>query len=385
MSKPRRQDGVVYSRKDGKVLWIRYRDKSGKYCRESAETEDWDEANRKLRERLQARDGNLLEVIRKGESLGFEEWVDSFLENYSRPPLRAQKTHEANTRCANHLKAAFPGRKLVDITADAIEDYLRRRLRQRVRIKLAQGYREKGILKSSTVHQEFRVLRRMLNVAVRKKLLPANPCAGVEFPVAVKGLFRPHYVTWSEQRTIEAHAPEYLRNIVRIITETGLRIYKELMPMKKEQLDITNAMVWIPDSKTPNGIAEVPLTPLAIEAFRDQIRLSPCSPYLFPSDHNSSGYQRTLKTTWEATLRRAKVRYFRLYDLRSTYATRLSAGGVADEWVTQMLRQGDAQVFKKYSQMKLQMKREALEKINRRANEMPAQKAGDQKCTVTVQ
>jgi len=45
------------------------------------------------------------------------------------------------------------------------------------------------------------------------------------------------------------------------------------------------------------------------------------------------------------------------------------AGGVADEWVTQMLRQGDAKVFKKYSQMKLQMKREALEKINRQANE----------------
>lgn len=35
-----------------------------------------------------------------------------------------------------------------------------------------------------------------------------------------------------------------------------------------------------------------------------------------------------------------------------------------------MLRQVDSQVFKKNSQMKLQMKREALEKINRRANEM---------------
>jgi hypothetical protein len=46
-----------------------------------------------------------------------------------------------------------------------------------------------------------------------------------------------------------------------------------------------------------------------------------------------------------------------------------TAGGVADEWVTQMLRQGDAQVFKKYSQMKLQMKREALGKLNCRANE----------------
>jgi hypothetical protein len=47
------------------------------------------------------------------------------------------------------------------------------------------------------------------------------------------------------------------------------------------------------------------------------------------------------------------------------YATRLSGGGVADEWVTQLLRQGDAKVFKKYSQMKLQMKREALEKMRR--------------------
>jgi hypothetical protein len=37
--------------------------------------------------------------------------------------------------------------------------------------------------------------------------------------------------------------------------------------------------------------------------------------------------------------------------------------------ITQLLRQGDAQVFKKYSQMKLQMKREALGKINHQANE----------------
>ena len=58
-----------------------------------------------------------------------------------------------------------------------------------------------------------------------------------------------------------------------------------------------------------------------------------------------------------------------IYDLRSTYATRLSAGGVADQWVTQLLRQGDAKVFKKYSQMKLQMKREALQRLNRTANE----------------
>jgi hypothetical protein len=35
-----------------------------------------------------------------------------------------------------------------------------------------------------------------------------------------------------------------------------------------------------------------------------------------------------------------------------------------------MLRQTDAKVFKKYSQMKLQMKREALARLNRKANEL---------------
>jgi integrase len=90
------------------------------------------------------------------------------------------------------------------------------------------------------------------------------------------------------------------------------------------------------------------------------------------------------RPVWSKTLRRAKIPYFRIYDLRSTYATRLSAGGVADEWVTQMLRQGDAQVFKKYSQMKLQMKRKALEKLNRRASEM-ASASGERMRTVMVQ
>jgi integrase len=223
------------------------------------------------------------------------------------------------------------------------------------------------VLKPSTIHQELRVLRRVLNVAVRKRLLPSKPYWGVEFPVTVKGLFRPHSVSWSEQQRVEAAAPSHLCNVVRIITESGLRIYKELAPMKKDQVDLENKIIWIPDSKTPNGVAEVPLTDLAVAALRDQMQLAGNSPYLFPSE-NAVGHQTTFKTVWLLTLRRAKVPYFRIDDLRSTCATRLSAGGVADEWVTQVLRQGDAKVFKKYSQMKLQMKREALQKLNRSAN-----------------
>jgi integrase len=147
-------------------------------------------------------------------------------------------------------------------------------------------------------------------------------------------------------------------------------VYKELTPMRKDQVDLVNAVVWIPESKTANGVAEVPLTEIAVEAFRSQMEISGEGPWLFPCDRSPLGYQQSFKKVWSTTLRKAGVPYFRLYDLRSTYATRLSAGGVADEWVTQLLRQGDSMVFKKYSQMKLQMKREALEKLNRKANEL---------------
>jgi site-specific recombinase XerD len=245
---------------------MRYRDRSGRRCLESTNTTDWDEAQRQLRERLQSRDNNSLEILRRGRQLTFSEWADFFLENYSKPPIRAEKTHIANQNALKTLRPVFGSCKLAEIEATQIEVHLRNRLQQRRHARRKSGVVELGILKATSVHQEFRVLRRILSVAVKKKLVAMNPCAAVEFPVTLKGMFRPHYMTWTEQAKIESEAPEYLRNVIRIITETGLRVYKELACMKKDQVDLANRVVFIVDSKTPTGVAEVPLTDIALEA-----------------------------------------------------------------------------------------------------------------------
>jgi hypothetical protein len=155
-----------------------YRDRSGKRIRESTFTADWQEAQRKLRERLQARDDKILDVVRKGEQLQFADWVDFFLENYSKPPIRAEKTHEANERAGLHLKQAFGQRSVGDITADDIEHYLRRRLQTHVQVKTAAGVIQKGRLKPATVHQELRVLRRMMNVRSSEEVAAGKPMRG---------------------------------------------------------------------------------------------------------------------------------------------------------------------------------------------------------------
>jgi len=375
MSRPRKIGGTVYRRKDSAFWWISYRNREGRVVQESTGTADREEADRFLRERLDARDEGILPTVLASKNLTFGEWADWFLENRSKPPFRQENTHLQNLNGVHMLRPTFGNTRLAEITSEAIEYYLRRRLSEGRRCHTKRGLEYRGMLKPSTVHQEFRVLRRMLNVAIKQKRLANNPCTAVEFPASVSRTTRkPHYMAASEQERIEFLAPKYLRNAIVIISEMGLRPYKELMPMKKPQVDLENMLVHIPESKTPSGVGDMPMTEVARQAFKAQIDETPASDYLFPAlrKGGKKPYIGSLKKVWRSTLRRAGVPYFSLYELRHTFASRLSAGGVSDHFVTLMLRQGNAEVFKRYSQAKLNMMREALARIDRRANEHKA-------------
>ena len=226
MARPVKHDGGLYKREGSKIWWMRYRDKDGIAS-----------ANRPL-PKTGTKRKSASESVCKPEtttlcprcaadriSLLGNGRIFIWRTSPSRHSARRRPT-EVNQRALKHLRKMFESTKLAELTADDIEMYLRKRLKQRALVKTKDGFVEKQVLKATTVHQELRVLRRMLNVAVRKKFLFANPCAGVEFPARVDGLFRPHYVTWSEQQKIEFAAPEYLRNVIRIVTETGFGFTK---------------------------------------------------------------------------------------------------------------------------------------------------------------
>ncbi len=76
---------------------------NGKRIRESTFTEDWQEAQRKLRERLQARDDKLLEIVRKGEQLQFSD-VGGFFPGKLFPAAHPRRE---NTRGQFARRSAF--------------------------------------------------------------------------------------------------------------------------------------------------------------------------------------------------------------------------------------------------------------------------------------
>jgi hypothetical protein len=274
--RPRKGDGAVYQRDDSQFWQVWYRDQKGEIQRESTGTTDRAEAERFLRERLGARDEGPLATVLASKQLTFGQWADWFLERRSKPPFRSAGNHQQNLNAMKFLRPVFGEIALSDIAVEAIEDYLAERLRSGRRIHTKRGLELRGTIKPATVHQEFRILSHMLNVAVKQKRLSDNPCRAVEFPVSVaKSTRKPHYMAASEQMKIEFAAPNYLRNLVVIISEIGLRYKKELLPMKKTQVDLGNLIAHIADSKTSGGIGDMPMTIAAREAFQRQIEETP--------------------------------------------------------------------------------------------------------------
>src|SRR5690606_29246650 len=96
IGRPRKASGAIYPRKDSAFWWMRYPTKEGKIKPESTDTADREEAERRLRDRLAARDEGTLGSLLSGERLTFDAWADWYLENRSKPPTKAEKTHQAN-------------------------------------------------------------------------------------------------------------------------------------------------------------------------------------------------------------------------------------------------------------------------------------------------
>jgi len=107
-----------------------------------------------MRERLSARDEGILPTVLTSKNLTFGEWAEWFLDNRSKPPFRAEKTHLQNLRVVELFKLTFGNTRLVDISAEAIERHLRRRLESGRKVHTTFGVQYRGSIKAITVHQK---------------------------------------------------------------------------------------------------------------------------------------------------------------------------------------------------------------------------------------
>jgi hypothetical protein len=127
-ARPSKTGGAVYKRKKSEIWQVRYKDQKGEMIRESATTMDREQAERFLRDRLDARDEGRLSVLLGSKRLTFNEWADWFLEKRSKLPFRSEGNHQVNVNALKSLRPVFGETALSDITSEGVENYLTDRL-----------------------------------------------------------------------------------------------------------------------------------------------------------------------------------------------------------------------------------------------------------------
>jgi integrase len=147
---------------------------------------------------------------------------------------------------------------------------------------------------------------------------------------------------------------------------TGGRTYSEGLSLRWSQVDFDQRVVHLDNNVKTTGSAEpIPLSEYAcgvLQAWKQE-SCPITSEYVFPSPIVPNKPISTVKTAWKATLRRAGVTAFPIYNLRHVFCTRLS--GVAPDAVVQRaMRHTSPETKRRYQLGMAEQVRQAVEKTN---------------------
>ena len=304
----------------------------------------------------------LFKVGLPGERMTFAELCDEFLSSHTPTvSINSQRNHQLFVK---NLRGYFGIRKLTEIHRRMIEEYRNHR-----RCQPSQR-NPKTTVKGATVNREIQCLHCMFQFAITRKYLTESPAAGVKhFDERRERPVKRMLTVEEEQRILEA-APPHLRVAIILLVQTGGRTYSEGLSLRWEQVDLENLVIHLcGDVKTKDSAQPVPLTRLACDVLREwrkgQTRQSP---FVFPSPYNLDKPIGSVKTAWKATLRRAGVSYFPIYNLRHVFCTRLS--WVAPDAVVQHAMRHSSPETKRFYQLGLAHQvREHLERVNRKTEQ----------------
>lgn len=275
------------------------------------------------------------------------EWSDQFLESVQNP-----STKRGYTSNVKSLKQFFGAdTRLSHITVRRIEEYKRKRL--------VPG------TGPAIINRDLAVLRTMLNRAARQKLIGRNPFQDVDFLDERSVRRQPHILTFEEQEKLLAVAPPRIRSLVVLITETGLRINREALALKWEDIDFANDSLFVRQSKTPSGRRRIPLSTLCkAELLKWRDLLGPeFSQFVFPRMDGTRNPLQGGRKSWVSALKKAGISFFPIYNLRATFASRLSAAGCPDTFVAQMMGHSTTSILSTYSKAVDEFRRDAIRKL----------------------
>jgi integrase len=179
--------------------------------------------------------------------------------------------------------------RVSEITPQSISGFQQKRLSERA--------------SRATTNRDVAALSAMLSRARRLRLISHNPCSDVGRLNERRERRQAKPLSYDEETRVKSVAPPWLRTLITLLVETGLRVKKEALPLRWSdvQLDSEPAWVHVRESKSAAGVRVVWLTRYCRDVLLSWRRLfgPELSPFVFPRPEKSSrsctGLQRALE------------------------------------------------------------------------------------------
>jgi integrase len=340
-----------WRRKDGKIVtskpwWMSLMIDGRQHC-ESTGT-----SNKRLAQKiLDQRKGEIAEGrfpgLLKSHAPTLKDYISKYLESRTDLHPNTRTRYGGSRRFLEHFFAAT---RLPDITDARIEDYKTARLR--------------GKTGPAGVNRDLSLLRLVLKQARRERYIAQNPLDNRDhFLNERKERLQARPFTLEEEQRLLSVAKGYLRPLILLLLDTGLRPNAEALPLKWRDVDFERGMITVIASKTPAGVRTVPMTSRLKAELLSWKKLTGNSEFVFFYPRNPAKHLLHVPKTWARALKDAKVEKRRLYDCRSTFCSRMYAAGIQPVLIELLMGHAGTGLIHTYTKADDDFKRDAAARL----------------------
>jgi integrase len=253
---------------------------------------------------------------------------------------------------AAHLLQHLGAKQAASLTLKDVEDYRTQRLGEVTQRKTPPT--------PATLDNEVEMLKRVLNYAVERRELPANPLARVRL------LRKPNVrrsVVDEEvfQRLFEA-SEEALRPVILTAFDTGMR-KREVLDLRWEQVDLKRGVIRLaPQDTKAEDARVVVLTARVLAMLEAQPRGLPSTP-VFRNPDTGEPWQ-DIRKPFSRACKKAKLDGLWFHDLRRSFVTKARRTGIAESVVMRMSGHKTRAVFDRYNIVSEDDLREAVRRLD---------------------
>jgi integrase len=311
---------------------------------------DWSVATareeaRKLKRMIDAGGDPLAEIEAERGAATVDDLIQRFIEEHvSRK--RPHTQYDYKNVIKNHIRPAL-GRMKVAEVAWADIDALHRKITK-------AGYRTQA-------NRVVAVASKMFSLAIRWKMRADNPCKGVERNAEHR---RTRYLTIAEldrlSGALDGHDKQAI-DILRLCLFCGCRS-GEAMAARWDGIDLSAGRWTKPGSTTKQETNHiVPLSAPAKQLLA-RLRRQTNSEWVFPAD-SASGHRVTVRKSWLALCRAAKINKLRVHDLRHSFASLAVNRGASLPLIGALLGHSNPTTTHRYAHLFDDPQRAAVERV----------------------